>query len=51
MWTYGTIDQCDIEESDSQPWLHPGVTWKTFQNTKDWVLYILIELVWAKPGH
>ena len=35
LWKYCQIDQCDIEESDSQPWLHTGVTWKVFQNTDD----------------
>lgn len=42
LWKYCQIDQRDIEESDSQPWLHTGVTWKVFQNIDDWVMYILI---------
>lgn len=46
LWKYCQIDHCDREKSD-QPWLHTTVAWKVFQNTDDWILYILISLVGA----
>ena len=43
LWKCCQIDPCDTEESDSQPWLFPGVIGKLVKNT-DWFLYILIKL-------
>ena len=44
LWKCCQINQCDTEESDSQPWLFTGVPGKLFKNTDDWFLYILIKL-------